>query len=66
MMKGYEEHLVKQERAGTGLAMGSLVTLKRGLLADGAPDGRTILQAGKIETFLLLPSLNFHSAPGLA
>ena len=67
MMEDHEEHLVKPERAGAGLAGWGrgLVTLKRGLLADGAPDGRTILRAGKIETFLRLPSLNFHSAPGL-
>ena len=65
-MEDHEEHLVKPGRAGAGLAMvRGLVTLKRGLLADGAPDGRTILRAGKIETFLRLPSLNFHSAPGL-
>ena len=54
-MEGSEEHLVKREWGwGRGL-----VTFKRGLLADGAPDGRpsTILQAGKI---LKLFFLNIH------
>ena len=103
-IRGYEEHLVKQEREAMGrgprdaqtspwymiydicndiwgyMRKGGwkwkdmwstwsskrewgrgrgLVTFKRGLLADGAPDGRpsTILQAGKI---LKLFFLNIH------
>ena len=61
----YEEHLVKQERVGTGTRPRDVQTRTFGRRRPWWPPKHNIAGRQNIETFLLEHSLNFHSAPGL-